>query len=112
MARNYVHNGETMTVIAPANVNSGDLVVIGQMFGVAQASAASAANVAIRTGGVHTLRKLNGVSTSIAAGANVYWDATNSNATFSATSNTRIGLAAIAASNTDTSITVRLNPSF
>jgi predicted RecA/RadA family phage recombinase len=112
MARNYVHDGDLMTVVAPRNVNSEELVVVGQMFGVAQASAVSAASLVLRTGGVHTLRKLNGASTSIAAGANCHWDNTNSNVTFSATSNTRIGVAAIAAANADTQITVRLNPSF
>lgn len=112
MARNFVHNGNIPTVLAPWNVNSGDVVIIGQMFGIAQSSAASGANVAIQTGGAHTLRKLNGASTSIAAGANCYWDNTNSNVTFSATSNTRLGVALVAAANADVSITVRLNPSF
>jgi len=112
MANNYVQEGGRMTVIAPAAVTTGGLVLIGQMFGVAQGNAASAANVVIQTGGVHSLRKLNGASTSFAAGANVYWDSTNSNATVSATSNTRIGVAAVAAANADVAITVRLNPSF
>lgn len=112
MSRNYVHNGDHMTVAAPAAVNSGDLVIVGQMFGVAQASAASGANVSLRTGGVHSLRKLNGASTSYAAGANLYWDATNANVTISATGNTRIGVAGAAAANADTLAVVRLNPSF
>lgn len=112
MSRNYVHNGDAVTLAAPANTNSGDLVIVGQLFGVAQSSANSGANVALRCGGVHTLRKLNGASTSFAAGANVYWDATNANCTVSATSNTRIGVATVAAANADVSITVRLNPSF
>lgn len=110
--RNYVHDGERMTVVAPANGNAGDLVVVGQMFGVAVTSPVSGSNVVIRTGGVATLRKLNGASTSYAQGANLFWDATNSNVTISATSNTRLGVAAVAAGNTDIIATVRLNPSF
>ncbi len=112
MARNFIAAGESPAVVAPAAINSGDLVIVGSMFGVAQHSAASAANVVIRTGGIHSLRKLTGVSTSIGQGANCYWDATNANVTFSATANTRIGVAAVAAANTDALITVRLNPSF
>lgn len=112
MARNFVSEGCSVTLPAPAAVSSGDLVIIGQLFGIAQASAASAANVAIRTGGIHTLRKVTGASTSVAAGAYVYWDATNANCTISATSNTKIAVAVAAASNTDTTVTVRLNPSF
>lgn len=104
--------GQRMTVAAPAAVTSGDLVVKGNAFGVAIANAVSAANVAIATGVTASLRKLNGVSTSFAQGANVHWDATNSNCTVSATSNTKIGVAADAAANADTTVSVRLNPSF
>jgi predicted RecA/RadA family phage recombinase len=110
--RNYLQDGERMTVVAPANVNSGDVVAVGQIVGVAITSAASAANVAIRCGGVFALRKLNGASTSYAQGANLYWDATNANVTISANANTRIGVATIAGANADTVATVRLNPSF
>lgn len=112
MARNFLHDGERMTVVAPANANSGDLVVVGQMFGIAETSPVSGSNVVIRCGGVATLRKLNGASSSFAQGANLHWDATNANVTISATSNTRIGVAAVAAANTDVVATIRLNPSF
>jgi predicted RecA/RadA family phage recombinase len=101
-----------LTVVAPANVNSGDVVIVNRMFGIAMASAASAANVVIASGGTATVRKLNGASTSQAAGTNVHWDATNSNATTSATSNLLIGVAAAAAANADTTISVHMNPSF
>lgn len=113
MARNIVLPAvRRLTVAAPANVNSGDFVVVNRMFGVALTSATSAANVAIASGATVQLRKLNGASTSQAAGTNVHWDATNSNCTISATSNLLIGVAAAATANTDTTVTVHLNPSF
>lgn len=113
MARNITLPGvRRLTVAAPANVNSGDFVVVNRMFGVAMANTASGSNVAISVGATASLRKLNGASTSQAAGSNVFWDATNSNCTVSATSNLLIGVAAAAATNTDTSITVHLNPGF
>lgn len=113
MARNITLDGlKRLTVIAPAAVNSGDLVVTSQAFGVALTSAASAANVAISVGPTATLRKLNGASTSQAAGTNVHWDATNSNCTISATSNLKIGVAAAVTANADTTLSVHLNPSF
>lgn len=102
----------TLTVAAPANVNSGQLVVVNQMFGVAIASALSAANVAISVGPTAFLPKANAVSTSQAAGSNVHWDATNGVCTISATSNLKIGVAAAAAGNTDTRVEVHLNPGF
>lgn len=110
MAENIVIPGiRRLTVAAPANVNAGDFVVVQRAFGIALASAASAANVAIAQGCVASIRKLNGASTSQAVGTNVHWDATNSNATISATSNTLIGVAYAAAANADTTITVALN---
>lgn len=113
MAANIAQDpGLRMTVVAPAAVTSGGLVVVGNAFGIAIANAASAANVAIAVGATASVRKLNGASTSFAQGANVHWDATNSNCTVSATSNTKIGVAADAASNADTTVTVRLNPAF
>ena len=112
MARNFLHDGERITVVAPANANSGDLVIVGQMFGVAETSPVSGSNVVIRCGGVVTLRKLSGAGTSYSQGANLFWDAVGANVTTSATSNTRIGVAAVAAVNGDTVAAVRLNPSF
>ncbi len=113
MAENISQAGvRRLTVLAPANVNAGDFVVVNRMFGVALASAASAANVAIDVGATATLRKLNGASTSQAAGTNVHWDATNSNCTTSATSNILIGVAAAVTANADTTQIVHLNPGF
>lgn len=112
MATNmFLEGGDTVTVPAPANVNSGQLVVVGNLRGVAHSSALSAANVAILTRGVVTLPKVNAVSTSFAAGANVHWDATNSVTTVSATSNAKVGVAMAAASNTDVTVKVFLFPS-
>ncbi len=110
--RNFRHNGDRMTVVAPAAVSAGALVVVGQMFGVAEASANSGANVAIRCGGVVDLKKLAGASTAFTQGANVHLDAANAQCTVSATSNTKIGVAAVAAANAATVATVRLNGSF
>lgn len=112
MANNITQEGlRTLTVPAPAaNTNTGSFVVVGRQFGVAIASQpTSGANVAISQGCVATLRKLNGASTSQAAGTNVHWDATNANCTISSTSNLLIGTAMAAASNTDTTISVALN---
>jgi predicted RecA/RadA family phage recombinase len=113
MAENILNSGQIVTVPAPAAVTTGQLVVVGvNMFGIAMANAASAASVALYTGGVVDLRKLNGASTSAVAGANAHWDATNSNVTISATSNLKIGVFAAAAANTDTTARLRLNSNF
>jgi predicted RecA/RadA family phage recombinase len=112
MATNYVQEGEKLSVILAANANSGDLIVQGVMFGVAEVSGSTNDVVTIKTGGVWNLPKVNAVSTSAAAGANVYWDATNAKTTISATSNLRLGVAVVTSTNTDTTVAVRLNYSF
>ena len=113
MATNIESAGTRITVTAPSGgVVSGQYFNVGNAFGIALSNAASGANVAMETGAVCTLRKLNGASTSYAQGALLYWDATNSNVTISATSNRLIGVATVAGANADTTATVRLNPSF
>lgn len=110
MAENWLTDGTRVTVPAPANVNSGALVVVtNNLFGIAMASATSGANVALSIGPVCTLRALNGASTSAAVGANAHWDATNSNVTISATSNLKIGVFTAAKANADTTATLRLS---
>lgn len=112
MATNFVQEGDLVTVVAPFAAVRGRYIVVNATTGfggVAQDNAASAANVVLKTAGVHTFDKVNAVSTSGLAGGFVYWDNTNSQVTISATSNTKIGVATAAFSNTATSVTVRLN---
>jgi predicted RecA/RadA family phage recombinase len=108
MATNYKYSGDNVPVTAPYAVNSGDGVKVGNLYGVAMTQAASAAAVAIATTGVFAVNKTTGASTSYVAGANVHWDDTGRLATVSATSNIKIGVALVAASNTDTTVEVRL----
>jgi predicted RecA/RadA family phage recombinase len=112
MATNILDTGRTINYTAGANVTAGNLVLAGVMFGIAKISGVSGDVIPLETGCTAVLPKLNVASGSFAVGANVYWDNTNGNCTVSATSNTRIGVAVVAASNTVTSVTVRLNGSF
>ena len=107
--KNYVSDGENVTVTAPAALNSGDGVLVGSLFGVASCDAASGAAVAIVVEGVFNLPKVG--SQAWTAGAKVYWDAANKRCTTVATGNTLIGVASAAVANgaNDTTGTVRLN---
>lgn len=111
MAKNFVQPGDSITFVAAANATSGGLVVIGQMFGVADYSQVTGEQLTITCGGVWDLPKANAASTSMAVGANVYWDATNSVATPTNTF-TRVGVCTAAVGNTATVVRVRLNDSF
>jgi predicted RecA/RadA family phage recombinase len=72
--QNYVQAGQTISVTAPAAVDAGDLVVVGNIFGVAVTDAESGDPVEISTGGVYTLPRTDGVAWT--QGQRVYWDAT------------------------------------
>jgi predicted RecA/RadA family phage recombinase len=114
VATNKVNDGDVVEIIAPYTVVSGRVVLLGAVgaFGIAVSNAASGANVAISTMGTFAIPKSTAVSTSIASGGYVYWDNTNNQATVSATSNTKIGVALKAAANTDATVLTRINPSF
>lgn len=88
--KTYIQRGEAVTVTAPANVTSGQGVLVGALFGVALVDAASGASVDIQIEGVVTLPKASGA---INEGVRVFWDNSAGNVTTTATSNFCIGWA-------------------
>ena len=105
--KNFIQPGRIVTVVAPATVKSGDLVVVGKLFGVAVADAADASPVEICTEGVFTLPKVSAQAWTV--GAAIHWDNTEKNATTTASGNTLIGHAAETAANPSSAGTVRLS---
>lgn len=55
--KNFIQNGDTITVIAPAAVASGDFVQVGRIRGIAVTSANSGAPVELKTTGVFDIPK-------------------------------------------------------
>jgi len=108
--KNYVQDGNTVTVTAPANVVAGQGVLVGDLFGVAMHDASSGALVEIRVTGVVTLKKASGT---INPGVRVFWDSAASRVTTTATGNRCIGYHVGTAANTggdNTDILVLLRP--
>jgi predicted RecA/RadA family phage recombinase len=89
--KNFVQPGEIITVDAPANVSSGDFVVVGKLAGVAATDAASGDDLEIATRGVFELP-----ITGLSQGDPVYWDVTPGALTGTATDNFRVGVAVAA----------------
>lgn len=56
--KNFVQKGNTITVAVPADVTSGQLVVVGSIVGVAAYSASSGADVEVTVEGVFELPKV------------------------------------------------------
>jgi predicted RecA/RadA family phage recombinase len=70
--RNYVQPGETITLITPAGIRSGDVVQVGALIGVAAYDAPEGAEVEVSLVGVYDLPKGNAA---LEQGALAFWDA-------------------------------------
>lgn len=95
--KNYINAGEHITITAGAAITSGQFVLAGAVGGVAQETVASGALVALVRRGVFELPKATGQAWTV--GAKLYWDATNSVFTTTASGNTLAGAAAAAAAS-------------
>nr|CAD6606410.1 hypothetical protein RKHAN_01867 [Rhizobium sp. Khangiran2] len=104
--KNFISTGDIITVTAPANVSSGDLVIVGTLAGVAVTDAASGAPVEIMTAGVFELAKTSAQAWTV--GAAIY--ATSAGvATTVSTDNTLVGKAVAVAANPSATGIVWLN---
>jgi predicted RecA/RadA family phage recombinase len=98
--KNFLGMGETVTLAAaPEAVDSGEFIMVGALFGVAQAAADSGAEVVLVREGVFELPKATGAWTQ---GDTVYWDASAKNFTKTATGNKPVGVAFADALSGDT----------
>ena len=108
--KNFVQPGENLTVPAPAAVASGELVKVGNLYGVASYDAGTGADVVLVTEGVFELPKI--ATDALAVGDPVYWRSSDGLVTSTASGNTKIGACIEAAPNPSGDVVVRLNGSF
>jgi predicted RecA/RadA family phage recombinase len=110
--KNYVSDGDNLTLTVPAGgVLGGVPILIGtNIFGVPVADNATVGDsFSLRVRGVFSdMPKAAGATW--AEGDAVYWDNTAKNLTKTATSNTRVGTAVVAALSADTVGTVKIGP--
>lgn len=91
MAKNYIQEGDTITVAAPSGgVTSGLGYKIGGLFGVATTTQLVGVDVELATEGVFELVKVG--SQAWAVGDVIYWDDGNDRCTTTASGNYEIGL--------------------
>ena len=103
----YVQPGKSLTVIAPAGgVLSGQGVLIGALFGIAQYDAIEGAEVEILTEGVVEIPKTSALQ--IDVGDRLFWDATNKVVNKTATAQLCVGIAVAAAANPSPSVRIKL----
>lgn len=112
--KNYIQDGDTITVAAPAAVVSGDFVQVGRVRGIAVTSAASGASVELKTTGVFSIPKL-GSEAFASVGLPVYCvlasDGVKTVTTASTTANVLVGVNLATSAASPGSLLVKLMPS-
>jgi predicted RecA/RadA family phage recombinase len=105
--KTYIAPGKSITVTAPAGgVLSGQGVLIGTLFGIAQFDAVAGADVEILTEGVVEIGKTSALQ--IDVGDRVFWDATNKVVNKTAAAQVCVGVAVSAAANPSSTVRIRL----
>lgn len=107
--KNYVQDGETLTLAAPYDVLSGAGFQVGAIFAVAVNDTLSGANVEGVTEGVFILKKTSAQAWT--QGQKIYWDNTNKRCDSDGTVGILIGAATAAAANPSATGYVVLNES-
>jgi predicted RecA/RadA family phage recombinase len=105
--KNKVQKGQTVTVIAPYGVTSGQGVLVGALFGVASCDAANGAPVEIERTGVFDITAATADTGN--QGAKIYWDNTARRLTTTATNNTLVGALTMAKGGSDVTARVLLD---
>lgn len=109
MSARFIHEGKSIDYTPSADVTAGDVVVQGDLIGVASRSIVFGHLGALQVDGVFDFPKTAGTGEAIAVGTKVYWDATNTVATATASTHKYLGKTIAAAGDNDTLVRVRLD---
>ena len=105
--KTFVQPGCSITVTAPAGgVSSGDGVLIGSLFGIAQGDALATEDVEILTEGVAEIAKTSALAISV--GDRLFWDDTNKVVNKTVTAQVGVGVAVAAAANPSAIVRMKL----
>ena len=107
--KNFIQQGETLTVTAPYAVSAGDGVLVGSLFGIAADDALINTDVEIVTEGVFAVKKTSALA--ISQGDALYWDdsAKEVNKT---SSGVPVGIATADAANPSPTVRMTLIPDY
>lgn len=105
----YKQIGDTVPYTPSSAVSAGDVVVQGELVGIAQRDIAANAAGDLIVAGVVTFPKATTSGSAITAGAKLYWDESSSVATTTVGSNKLIGKAVTAASASASTVDVLMS---
>lgn len=105
--KNFVQEGDVLTLIAPYDVDAGEGMLVGSLFGIATTDGASGAEVETYIGeGVFDIDKVDAQAWT--QGASIYWDNSAKLVTTTSSGNTFVGFAVRAEANPTATGRVRL----
>jgi len=105
----FIHDGDSIDYTPTiADVAAGDVIVQGDLVGIAKRDIPAGTLGALAVTGVFDVPKASGVGTAIVAGAEVYWDAVNKRVTTTADGHEYLGKTVRAAADADATVRVRL----
>jgi predicted RecA/RadA family phage recombinase len=105
----FVSEGNAVDYTPTADVASGDVVVLGELIGIARMPIAANTLGSLAVKGAFDLPKLTGAGSAIAVGTKVYWDATNKVVTATVGTNKFLGKTIRNAADADATVRVRLS---
>ena len=107
----YKQRGDSIDYIPASDISAGDVVVIGDLVGIAKLDIEAGKLGAIALTGVYDIAKASGSGTGIPAGIKVYWDDVTKVVTTddNSGSNKYLGKTIADASNDDLTVLVRLS---
>lgn len=107
--KNYVQDGDYITITASADVDAGELVQYGSLHGVAVTDIANGAQGVIALKGVFTLPKLTAASAdACTAGGPVYFSSGSVSGSDSSGTRKLVGYSLVAANQAAATVAVRL----
>ena len=111
MSVKYIQTGDAVDYTPGAKVSAGDVVVQGELVGVAKLDIQTGKLGPLAVTGLFDFPKAAGAGTAIAAGTRVYWDVAEqvAKADSEAGANKEIGKTVKAASDDDALVRVRLS---
>lgn len=108
MAARYIQDDESVDYTPVSAVSAGDVVVQGDLVGVAKIDIAAGRQGALAVEGIFDFPKSTAVGSAITAGTTVYWNAAAQQATATAAGNKLLGKTTKAAADADATVRVRL----
>ncbi len=111
MTVRFIQDGKSIDYTPGSNVSAGDVVVQGELVGVANLNIAAGQKGALAIEGVFEFPKPTGAGTDASIGTLMYWDVADGNAQETSDSGTNklIGKLVKACSTTDTTCWIKLD---